>query len=293
MSIDNFEAIVAKLAKLEIHNVFPVGIFRNAEGNFEKRPLERWKKFQFRSPTREEAKRMMRRHRYVYAAGIPTGGKFFVIDADNSDAIEYLEKRGMPETWVVRTRRGVHYYLRTPADLVVKNSAGKIYAGIDLRGLGGYVVSPYSSFQTGARFHDRFFYHWDEGASPADVPLASPPDWLLAELRAIEERKRPTSIVKPKSYRGTTSSWARAGYQNNLERLASAGNGTRNATLFDVSRRLGQLVAGGELDQAEVLENLHAIAEPWKEGDKSRDTIARGFAIGFQQPHGRPISTAA
>ena len=83
----------------------------------------------------------------------------------------------LPPTWRARTGSGgLHYFFRATAE--IRNSAGQIFPGLDVRGLGGYVVLPPSPHRSGGD------YSW------LDVPLrgvdlADAPDWLttLALLR--------------------------------------------------------------------------------------------------------------
>ena len=49
-----------------------------------------------------------------------------------------------------------------------------------------------------------------------------------------------------------TTAWARAALRGELERLEQAKPGYRNNTLNRVAFRLGQIIAGGQLDEAEV-----------------------------------------
>jgi len=64
---------------------------------------------------------------------------------------------------------GWHYFFEYPESLeAVKNSAGKIGKGLDIRADGGYVVAPPSTHLSGNP------YQWE-----AEKPLSSIPDWLL------------------------------------------------------------------------------------------------------------------
>lgn len=81
----------------------------------------------------------------------------------------------MPMTVEAETGRGGrHILFHYPEVGAIKNSAGKVGAGIDVRGDGGYVVAPPSLHPNGKR------YKWSAGNSPADVDLALVPGWLLA-----------------------------------------------------------------------------------------------------------------
>jgi len=63
---------------------------------------------------------------------------FFVLDVDGQDGIESLaqfERAGqiLPQTLAARTGRGSHLYFLWPEGLGLRNSAGKLAAGLDVR----------------------------------------------------------------------------------------------------------------------------------------------------------------
>ena len=74
--------------------------------------------------------------------GVPTGktSKLFVIDVDPLGADWYAENSARLACGRVhKTPRGFHLLYRTP-DLEIRNSAGQVARGIDVRGEGGYIV---------------------------------------------------------------------------------------------------------------------------------------------------------
>jgi Bifunctional DNA primase/polymerase, N-terminal len=245
-----------------------------------KLPLVKWKQFQERPPTPDEIAGWCKRFPQA-GIGIPTGRAtgFFIVDADDADAIAFLEGRSMPETWTVRTRRGRHYYFKHP-DFVVKNSASAIAHHVDVRGRGGFGVGP------GSLGKDGFVYAWEPGCSPAGVPLAAAPDWLLDLLRPKPEPERPHADPKP--FSGQMSAHARKALEGELDRLRNAGEGTRNDTAMRVAFNLGRLIAGGELSDHEVRGALNQIANGWPNSSKTRDTINRALEAGKAHPRNRP-----
>jgi hypothetical protein len=62
----------------------------------------------------------------------------------------------------------------------------------------------------------------------------------------------------------------------------------RNDVSCKVSFRLGQLVAGGELDAGIVLVALRAIAAGWPNTAHTFDTINRSFRAGRERPCSAP-----
>lgn len=114
---------------------------------------------------------------------IATGGGLVVVDDDRGmPEPDY----SMPETLVARTaNRGWHYYFQCSTP--VRNSAGKIAEGVDVRGEGGYVVAPPSAG-----------YTWHH--EPTDVVgswIATLPGVLLA---ACLKQERSNAEFEPRTH---------------------------------------------------------------------------------------------
>ncbi|MCI0392152.1 MAG: bifunctional DNA primase/polymerase [Acidobacteria bacterium] len=113
--------------------------------------------------------------------GVATGKEagFFVLDVDprsgGHKALADLEREHgkLPETRSALTGGdGVHYFFKYP-DFTVRNSAGKLGLGLDIKSDGGSIVVAPSLHASGRR------YRWRNGA-----PIAEAPAWLLRLLRA-------------------------------------------------------------------------------------------------------------
>ncbi len=119
--------------------------------------------------------------------GIVTGGvsRLLVIDVDprsgGDDPLAPLEAAHGPLPLTVESSTGGggrHLFLGTPDDRrLIRNSAGALGAGIDIRGDGGFVVAPPSPHASGTA------YTWTAGRSPDEVAVAPAPDWLLDLLQ--------------------------------------------------------------------------------------------------------------
>jgi hypothetical protein len=109
------------------------------------------------------------------ATGQRSGLVVLDVDGDlGADNLLELERdRGvLPDTVrVVTGGGGAHYYFRDPGG--IRNSAGRLGVGIDVRADGGYVVAPPSPHPSGRR------YEWD--VPPDEAELAEPPAWLLED----------------------------------------------------------------------------------------------------------------
>lgn len=103
---------------------------------------------------------------------------FVVVDEDCPAAFAgYAASIGVqvPETFAVDTAKGRHWYFRQPPDAALGNGTGALAGrGIDIRGVGGFVVGPGSVHETGVVYTP---------VAPA-VPVAPAPEWLVSALRA-------------------------------------------------------------------------------------------------------------
>ena len=111
------------------------------------------------------------------ATGKPSG--IFVVDVDGIDAESELRKLeaqhgALPPSVEVITARGRHVYFKMP-DAPIRNSAGKLGPGLDIRATGGYVLAPPSIHPTGRR------YEWSVDCASA---IADAPAWLLQIIAA-------------------------------------------------------------------------------------------------------------
>jgi Bifunctional DNA primase/polymerase, N-terminal/Primase C terminal 2 (PriCT-2) len=126
--------------------------------------------------------------------GLPTGPEngIFVVEADtkaghNVDGIKSLralerEHGRLPKTLIAISPSGsLHYYFKWPSNskIVIHNSASKIGAGVDVRGLNGMVLAP-PSVKPGVGTYR--FLNWG-------TPSAEAPAWLL-KLVADKPRRR-------------------------------------------------------------------------------------------------------
>jgi hypothetical protein len=118
----------------------------------------------------------------------------FVLDVDGPEgerSLAALEERHgpkLPLTWIALTGKGRHLYFRWPTfegAPVIRNSASRLGAGLDVRGLGGYVCAPPSLHPSGHR------YTWSQDGGP----LADAPVWLLDAItlgnrvHSLDERR--------------------------------------------------------------------------------------------------------
>jgi hypothetical protein len=106
-------------------------------------------------------------------------GDVIVLDVDprhgGTTSLAQLERKHgpLPATWRVRTGGGgEHIYFSVAPGTAIKNSAGLLGDGLDVRGVGGYVLGPPSAHISGGR------YTWN--CDPSHTPITRVPAWIIA-----------------------------------------------------------------------------------------------------------------
>lgn len=179
---------------------------------------------------------------------------------------------------------GLHLYFAHPGGRVPNDAGRRLGPGIDVRGDGGYVLAPPSLHLSGARYR------------PAGScrELAPMPGWLAERLLARPERG-PEARPRPDGPAAVAGAgrWGAAALAGELERLRRAAVGTRNDTLNRAAFRLGQIVAVGALDEAEVTDALLAAARAIGLGEaEAARTVRSGLTAGERAPR-RPVPPLA
>lgn len=125
--------------------------------------------------------------------GIATGAGLAVIDVDGPQgaaSLAALEREHGPTPATVETLTGGggrHLWFRSAEPL--RNSAGLLGPGLDVRGENGYVVAPPSRHRNGT------IYSWK--VAPDERRLAPLPAWLRPP-----ERQRPTTAASARAWAG-------------------------------------------------------------------------------------------
>lgn len=185
----------------EAHRLLELGYTALPADAAKKRPLFAWKKFQTTPPTAEELDRLFDDYPECTGIGIVTNG-VVVLDLDAmpdglpnpfpKNPVHLMDLSVAPA--VETPRGGLHRYFRAPTDIEIKNSAGKIAPGVDVRAAGGFLMVPPSA--RGDRG-----YEWQGGdilnVSPNQLPDI--PQFLLKLLTATApaERKGPVPLEGP------------------------------------------------------------------------------------------------
>jgi hypothetical protein len=144
-----------------------------------------------------------------------------------------------PTTRTALTGGGGQHLVYEHPGFEVRNSAGALGVGIDVRADGGYIVGPPSVHITGK------LYRWRDPVAP----ISPWPAALTERLNDGRERVEHTAgpYVPPQFSQGDGTPWGLAGFRKDLEDLAAQRQPGRNDALNRTTFRVAQMVAGGEL----------------------------------------------
>ncbi|MGO9570485.1 MAG: bifunctional DNA primase/polymerase [Desulfomonilaceae bacterium] len=197
--------------------------------------------------------------------GLPTGKPFnrFVLDVDldkgGGDSLKSFERKNgkLPLTQRTVTGNGFHYHFLYPADISIPSNAGKLCAGLDLRGEGGLVVVPNSEHESGR------MYRWDP--SPFDLSLVSAPDWLLDLI--VNLQSAPDKVTDTKIQVGFFGQLILEGYRNEtlFKRYAChlRDKGLSENYVLEICLALNAYKCSPPLKESEVVTLVHsAFAYP-------------------------------
>ncbi len=135
----------------------------------------------------------------------------------------------------------------------VRNSAGKLGEGLDVRGDGGYIVVPPSIVSEDGRTGE---YVWEPYAGLDDTPFSPMPEWMIARLTVI----------------------ASAGRKNEANWADDVVDGVSPGKRDDTAWRLIKRYVFKGLSEKEVLGYMLAwAAKCGFEPDKIREKVARAF----------------
>lgn len=226
--------------------------------------------------------------------GIPTGERtnVWVLDLDvktNANGHEWLEAMedahgDLPHSARVQTANGgTHIFFRHVEGV---RNRGKLGAGVDVRGEGGFVISGGSIMQDGRA------YHWLDDTGPDDVVDA--PDWLL---RLVLPPVHENHAGDWQYQSGSNDRYVKRAVEAELSELACTPPGNRGYQLNASAFALGTIVGAGALPRSEAEHGLYAAAVTCgvAQADGERETwakIRRGLDAGEKQPRHIPVPEA-
>jgi hypothetical protein len=207
-----------------------------------------------------------------------TGVAFDALDVDGPEGLaslpDDLSHTDTVDGPTVVTGKGWHVYL-APSGF---GNRAAVRPHVDWRGKGGYVIAPPSVHPNGTS------YRWELPGDPTfgpDAPLRPAPAWLL-DLVAPPTPPPSAPVGRPLS---PDNAYGRHALESELGRLALSPVGQRNHDLHRAAVRLGQLVATGRLDAAEVVSALLAVGARIGLDDREVEgTVRSGLGFGIGNP---------
>jgi len=223
---------------------------------------------------------------------------FFVVDLDRHggpDGVAEWKKlasrRGqVPVTFCETPTGGFHLYFRQPDGPLGNREGALAGLGINVRGVGGYVIAPGSIMADGRSY----------GPLDASEIAAAPdaPRWLLDMIGG--GRAAPATVAplpRPAGLSGDARSvaWADAAFNGEVAAVAQMSKGGRNNQLNTSSFRIGQLIDAGAFTVSDALAALSQAARDcglWRDDGASQcvTTINSGLASGRRNPRTPPVS---
>lgn len=189
--------------------------------------------------------------------GIRTGAEsgLLVVDVDGPEGYATLarwesEHGPLPDTLTVDTPRGEHRYFRHPG---VEVRSSEVGPKLDVKADGGCVTAPPSTRADGG-------YVWRCDPWLNRDRLADLPSAWVERLR-VRPRPAPRAFVAPLPRQGHRPEYVRKALREELLAVATATEGTRNATLFRSAAALGRFVVSGEVDEVALRDELVRAAE--------------------------------
>ena len=236
---------------------------------------------------------------------VAKGSGFFVIDIDPRNggdiSFEKLEEElnypfvptveAITGSYLVNGRevRGRHLYFAYDSDIPLISKFNKNHKldGIDIKH-NGYTVLPPSRHASGVT------YEWKHGHAPWEMDMAKPPTELLEVIQkagsgnslklALSNGELNETIANAK----TTTSYGAAALAAELRELSGAKTGTRNESVYNAGRHVGELIAGGQLEGTSSVKALRDVARNLGLSDSEVSNIldrsGGALEVGVQNP---------
>lgn len=219
--------------------------------------------------------------------GMPTGSPsgVVVIDVDikhGQPGMDWLKENAdaLPPTRTHKTRSGgLHLLFRIPEE-PLRNSAGRVAPGVDVRAEGGYIIVPPSPG-----------YQVADDTAPAEMPR-----WLIRACGGYDDPPKPPqrdpsdATFGPGTFVGGTP-YGLAALEAECRAVRHAVPGTQEPTLNAAALKLGALIAGRQLEEAVARDALIAAGNAMRSGDDRPWTadeiekkVSRGLDHGGKNP---------
>ena len=191
-------------------------------------------------------------------------------------------------------RGGAHLFFKQRKGEPLGNGRGQLPDGIDVRGVGGFVIAPGAVLPDGKRWQAINGTPLLADAFKAGT-ISELPQWLTDIIhpnRLPNGQKRThrafSNILETDGSRG--QAYAAAALQGAADELSAAPNGKRNEVLNAAAFRLGRMIARGWVDENAVSEALVGACDANRylreHGHRATmKTIQSGIEAGKKEPH--------
>ena len=189
---------------------------------------------------------------------------------------------------------GAHLFFKQPLGKALGNGRGDLPDGIDVRGVGGFVVAPGAVLPDGKRWQpvdDRPLLV--DAFKAGTIPEL--PRWLADIIRPNRQTNggtldQYTSTPFSTSDSSRGQAYAAAALQGAAAELSAARTGKRNEMLNAMAFRLGRMIARGWVDEKIVADALLGACDANKylreHGHRATmKTIESGIVAGRKEPH--------
>jgi len=201
-----------------------------------------------------------------YNIGFCSGeiSQIFALDRDDRDqgdqSLADLEAQygPLPDTARQHTGNGMHYLFNLPPGRAIRNSAKKLAPGLDIRGLGGYIVAAPSVHENGRT------YTWEGDVLPTRQQIANAPAWLLdliEQANASAQKKTAQPQSNPQSNRNNELGLAVFHWPNQIR----DGEGREDFILRAAGHLRGKGLEQGSIEQILLDYNCMHIIPPLDE----------------------------
>lgn len=174
---------------------------------------------------------------------------------------------------------GTHLLFTWPDGATIGNSAGKLGAGIDIRGRNGYIVAPGSTHISGQP------YRWCD----ATRGIQPPPAWLVDLLTVkttIPPPERPQRVISH-GHPGKGDKYVLAALEGELRQLEGVTEGQRNSALNSAAYNVGRAAHRGNVPDDVLIDALERMGLHLGLAQlEVRNTVRSGFESGKQNPRG-------
>jgi len=189
---------------------------------------------------------------------------------------------------------GAHLFFKQPNGEALGNGRGELPDGIDVRGVGGYVIAPGAVLPDGRQ--------WTSANGRAPLPAAFKdgtipelPQWLKDIIRPNQQPNKDgiNRCARRASEAADGSrgqAYAATALDGVVAELGAAPPGKRNETLNAVAFRMGMMIARGWIDKQTVTDALLGVCDANKylreHGHRTTmKTIESGIEAGKKEPH--------